>query len=563
MRRRLVAGLAYVRLHPIRLATGAYAATASVIGCWSLLVMLRASVSSGADSLWVFSFAHDLLHGIPVRGWRLPGAPIYFPELLSVVSSSGLGFSVHTSLLVHGFVSWLLIGAGIHGGLRLGGLGHAQALRFALGTLLVYVLVHCGSSRLAVFQYPFSHGGATLGTFFGLLYIGGGLQRGFGTRGWCCASACLGLLCASDRSILAQFVAPALLVAVVFLALRWVPRRRLVAALGLLLLGPLLGWLSTLLIRGLVGIRPFRVEARFSWDAAGPALSRLFDQLGQLAADAPLVAASVLVPAGLMVWRAHALVLELREARRTGGTEAARVTAECWIACAGLATLLATLGAVVAADVWSQRYILPVLVLPLALAVIVCARRLPRLPGGVTRALELALLALVVLTSKKAESRARRPEDKLYDPRRACFDTYLAEEGLHAGYAEYWHVRPPMVLGHTPVTLAQVRGRLRPRRWADNVFWYTRGYWPSEPRRPHFDFVTVARLDTHWLEQRFGAPRTKHSCFGDQLWVYDRPDDLEFRNYLRSDAARKTGDHDQWWEDARWAGRRERVRSSV
>jgi hypothetical protein len=55
-------------------------------------------------------------------------------------------------------------------------------------------------------------------------------------------------------------------------------------------------------------------------------------------------------------------------------------------------------------------------------------------------------------------------------------------------------------------------------------------------------------MDKPWLVERFGAPREQHTCFGLEIWVYDRPEDLEFRNYLRTNVARETGDHDGWWD---------------
>ncbi|HVZ35649.1 MAG TPA: hypothetical protein VG963_24655, partial [Polyangiaceae bacterium] len=103
----------------------------------------------------------------------------------------------------------------------------------------VYLLLHCAAPLLQPFEYPYSHGGALLVGILGLLYIAQGFEHGFGRRSWLSIALCLALSCASDRLILVQFVAPALLIVLSFLACGARPRARLHGALGLLLLGPL------------------------------------------------------------------------------------------------------------------------------------------------------------------------------------------------------------------------------------------------------------------------------------------------------------------------------------
>ncbi|MEO8183076.1 MAG: hypothetical protein ABI895_29960 [Deltaproteobacteria bacterium] len=550
MRYNLARAYAFVHARAKQLAAGAFYTIAAAVTVWGLLVMLRGQLPDHADGLWVVSFAHDVLHGIPLRGWRLPGAPVYFPELFSVLVSSGLGFGTRSSLLIHAVCSWLLLAGGIYWGLRLGGVGVARALRIGFAVLLVYVLLHSGSSLLQPFEYPFSHGGVVLVGFFGLLYIAHGLERGFELRAWLVAVFFLGLSCASDRAILAQFVAPALLVVMMFLALSAGLRHRLFWALGLLMLAPLLGQLTTVLIRWSIGVSPGGYHSRYGWVRSARTLLRVYDDLQHLALDRPLLAASVLLPVLFLSWRALAAVCAGVRSRRAGASNGGSVTAESWLSCAGIAVLVSTLGAVVAANVWdgpaSFRYLLPVFLLPLALGVIVAGPSHLRLGSGWARLFELTLLFLLVLVATRTERRIPRRLATLDSPSRACLDSYLTEAGLYAGYAEYWSARPTMLLGQAGVTLAQVTGRLAPKWWADNRFWYTRGF-SSGRDRPRFSFVITQRLDVRWLGERFGPPRVEHHCFGFEVWVYDRPEDLEFRNYLRSGVARATTATGGWW----------------
>jgi hypothetical protein len=531
----------------MRLVEGAYYVTAASITTWGLLVMLRGQLPDDADGLWVVSFAHDMWQGVPLRGWRVPGAPIYFPELFSVLVSAGLGFGIRWSMLIHGACSWMLMGLGIYWGVRQGRVSPAQALRVAFLALLVYLLLYCESRLLQPFEYPFSHGGAALVSFFGLLYLGHGLERGFGLPTWLIALACLGLSCASDRVILAQFVAPALFVVLLLFALRSAARRRLFWALGLLILGPLLGVLLSMLIHWGFGIGSGRLSGLVR---SGGILLRLLDDMQQLAVEQPSIAASVLLPVLYLCWRATAAVRQEVRSRRPGASEGSSVRVEHWLAGAGLAVVLSTLAAVVATSRWdgpaSFRYLLPVFLFPPALAIILAAPSYSNVTSGRARLLELTLLFVLVLVGVRTERLIPRQRSSLLSPARSCLDSYLKETGLRAGYAEYWSARPQMLLGQAGVTLAQVTGRLAPKVWADNRFWYTRGFSP-EHGRPRFSFVVTKALDQGWLGARFGPPHVEHQCFGLEAWVYDRPEDVEFRNYLRGAVALATGDDPDWW----------------
>jgi len=225
--------------------------------------------------------------------------------------------------------------------------------------------------------------------------------------------------------------------------------------------------------------------------------------------------------------------------------------AEWWLACGGVAVLGATVGAVIVTQVWAgwenHRHIIPLFVIPPALAVILWSPRLRVLPAGVARTFEVSLALVATLLMKQSAKASPPYSPTLYTPKYACLDRLAEEQGLHAGYSEYWRSRDTMVLSRRGLTVAEVNWRLMPRRWANNAFWYSRGYWGRE-RPPEYDFIITSMMDKPWLTERFGAPHAQHTCFGLEIWVYDRPEDLEFRNYLRTVAARETGDHDGWWD---------------
>ncbi|HVZ31389.1 MAG TPA: hypothetical protein VG963_03130, partial [Polyangiaceae bacterium] len=328
------------------------------------------------------------------------------------------------------------------------------------------------------------------------------------------------------------------------------PRARLWQALALIIVAAVAGGVLTLSVRWRSGLGPGSVHPHLSIAASLATLRRVCDDFEALGMDRPYFGASMLLPALLLAWRLLGELgtrwLDPSKARAESISVTGSLPADVWFAATGLATLAATLAAVVVSNVWSQRYVLPVYVLPLAFGVIVGVPLRSSLPRAWFRAFELGTLFVGVVIARRTDRQTLHSKASLQSSTRSCLDHYFAEQGLSAGYAGYWQARPQMLLGRTPVTLAQVHGRLQPHDWASNTYWRTRGYSP-ELGPPRFSFAIDAGLDEHWLEQRFGAPRARHSCFGQQIWVYDRPQDVEFRNYVRSDSALETGDRDHWW----------------
>jgi hypothetical protein len=119
-----------------------------------------------------------------------------------------------------------------------------------------------------------------------------------------------------------------------------------------------------------------------------------------------------------------------------------------------------------------------------------------------------------------------------------------------------------MTNGRTHVSMSEVNQRFEPRRWLNNAHWYLQGYWPTQEAPVRNDFVITTGLDAGWIKDRFGTPRSVMPCFGSELWIYDRPSDVEFRNYVRSFAARTTRNHKGWWE-IDLAGRRKHPKGAV
>ncbi len=545
------------------IASCAFYAPAALVLFLNLQTMLRATQALHSDGLWVFSFAHDLMSGTPIHGWKPSALPLYFPELASVLTWRSLGFSVRATMMIHGTASWLLIGSGVWWGTRLCGLAGPQALTSAFFVLLANQFLHCGHDLVATFHNPFSHGGSTLGLFLGVIFVGHGLRDGYGTTRAVVGAVCLALLVASDLLIIAQFILPAALGLVLFGLLSWAPRRRLFESLGILAIGLLGGRLITLAIRSSTGLVPQALPTDYTWAAARLTFLRLTQDMVLLGGERPLLLIGTLLPVVLLV---RAVLTCGAQRWHHPGTLDGVALARWWMACMSVMTLGATLGAVVLTHSWfglaSHRYLLPLLVLPIAFATIVLAPRLFPLPRGVVRTVEVGLLLMATVAAKRnalPDAASASPERPQY----VCLGQYAKQLGLQAGLAQFWQARPSTLLSAAAFTINQVDARWQPYFWLNNAFWYSRGYWPDGKRQLSYDFTVINGLDTAWIAERFGTPRVNHSCFDLEIWVYDRPTDVEFRNYLRTYAARATGDQQGWSEATAFVSPSDGPRKSI
>jgi hypothetical protein len=121
------------------LQTLAFYMPSAVIAGFALMTMIRRTMTFDADGLWLFSFVHDIRAGTPLGGWVMPGAPLYFPELVSVFTWTSVRLSPGETLLVHGVISWVLLACTIAWALRLAGSRWPFALDAAFLALLLYM----------------------------------------------------------------------------------------------------------------------------------------------------------------------------------------------------------------------------------------------------------------------------------------------------------------------------------------------------------------------------------------------------------------------------------------
>lgn len=148
----------------------------------------------------------------------------------------------------------------------------------------------------------------------------------------------------------------------------------------------------------------------------------------------------------------------------------------------------------------------------------------PLLAGGVIVA------GILILPQARALPRAelRLP----YPNYSRCLDRLASEQDLHVGYGDYWSSRHLTMLSRRGLTINQLQlVHLTPESWVNNRERYARG--ERSARYPRYDFILLGFFNRAELLARFGPPAGERRCDGVPILLYNRPEDLAFRNFVR------------------------------
>lgn len=115
-----------------------------------------------------------------------------------------------------------------------------------------------------------------------------------------------------------------------------------------------------------------------------------------------------------------------------------------------------------------------------------------------------------------------------------CIDDQSREHRFTTGFAHYWQARPLTLLSKAGVHAAPVEDRLVPRHWVNSL----------DDFHQDFDFALIDtvmtapayRVNDTFLQEYFGAPNSVTTCGTNLIYIYNRPEDILFRDYARFQA---------------------------
>lgn len=113
-------------------------------------------------------------------------------------------------------------------------------------------------------------------------------------------------------------------------------------------------------------------------------------------------------------------------------------------------------------------------------------------------------------------------------------DSIIGKYNLHNGIADYWNANYLTQLSRKDRRINQVLGNLWPYFWINNIHWYVDYHSKGPSPFLHYDFIVTDRLNKEIIHERFGEPAHVESYMNSEIYVYNRPEDVAFRNYLHA-----------------------------
>jgi hypothetical protein len=145
-----------------------------------------------------------------------------------------------------------------------------------------------------------------------------------------------------------------------------------------------------------------------------------------------------------------------------------------------------------------------------------------------------ALGLLLIASPSLPKVRALAAYGDYYPPLVACLDANAPRYGLRSGIAQYWQARPIEMLSRRNLQAVTIRPDLTPWHWLGSLDWYNRDIDFAVVDNSPLGDIFSARAST--LAESFGPPATVFSCGDSDIYVYNRPGDTAFQEYLRQTA---------------------------
>jgi hypothetical protein len=202
------------------------------------------------------------------------------------------------------------------------------------------------------------------------------------------------------------------------------------------------------------------------------------------------------------------------------------------------ATIIAPAVSALWINILTIRYTLPVLLLPWFLLTL-CIPPRWKLTGPILWT--AAGVVLMTATAMNGEIWDLRPTFEIpYPDEVRCLDNMASEVNLRAGLSGYWPAKRITMLSRRGLTVNQIDAGLAPYHLSNNRWWYRGPKVRDAVEFPRYSFAVVDDLDRELVRSRFGPPAAERRCDPYTIWVYNRPSDVAFRNFLREAAVRDT-----------------------
>src|SRR5579883_1943660 len=509
--------------------------------------------SFSSDHLYCLHFCDDLIHGRDLRGWHLPAAPYLFPDMAILSALALVTSDTATVFLLYSIVQYLLMFAVLWAIFRL--INFTRSASFTTASLgLSLLLAACFHPdyeiRSLLLLNPGNHMACHLVGLAATALVLHSLIKGFH---WLPAGL-LVLVCSlcafSDHLLIAQFLVPIAVTALLLALCRLVSFRRAMMTTALLGSAALLAMTKQRVLSRL-GLVPMRLTMSYQWPGLD-ALNEFASIFWESFRDQWLMlvvivlhltcALSVILLGVRLVWRAR------RGAEYSQGASLGMRPNCPMILFVVLVLLLAPLCNAAVLMIAKMvnistlyRYLYTWLQLPF-LFIAMWPRLFPWRPA--VRLVPIAIAAVVLFRVITFPDPLPIDHfDARYPPLARALDEMVRKHGRLRGFAEYWRAREMHYLTHERVDVLPILS------WGLPWFHGTNpNAFLSDDRReltiPDYHFVVVPTSgepgpDPEHIQSRYGRPVEIIAVEGYEIWRYEKMENRQLDLFLRAQLAQR------------------------
>jgi hypothetical protein len=491
-----------------------------------------------SDALFLPSLYKDVfVDKIDWRGWVLPRAPYFFPDMLLYFFLNYLSGSFMSTIVIFSFLQVACLALSF---LYLFGMevDSQTALGAPVIYLFVFVLLSTTHKSWAPVSAPLllsaHHAGCFIMSITALALL---LRRITIQRSHIATSFLLSaitVLCVvSDQMYLIEFTVPAIICLVIIGYFRLIPQRKTFLIIGLLSLSALLG----LVIYYLMSLWPEgQSYGGISMNTISVGVSKFGNDLHRLwHSSAPILMFSWLGAALILLIAFEVMLVRIRAGKDRLSDSAKSNLSTYFLILFALICASTVIIVVIFSGNFSDRhhhrYLLSGWLLPLCTAAIILVRAGLQYPHVMRLINGFILVTLTIWlgVSSWCHVDINSPIIPAFYPDSVrCLDEIALRKDLKLGLADYWNARQCTMLSRQKIRVLQVgeTGNIRP--WINNLKWYL-GKFENGPGQLQYSFIIVDRLDEKEIRLKFGPPAEIIACCDIKIWVYGNSLDRIFR----------------------------------
>ncbi len=486
-----------------------------------------------SDTLYLPALYQDLFTNYDISGWKLTPTPYFFPDMVIYFILNALTNNFHLAIAAYGMLQSLLFMAGllILSNQLFGFRKVVHSLFLFVGTIF-FLLLATGNYYIFLFILQSAHHFSvvliTPVAFTLVLQI---IENRSNTtlNTWLLVMLSI-LAVASDIIYASQFLIP-VMGSIFFLALLSIIPFRRMMLLNFWLASSIPG--GMILTKIIIRYEDISHYTEISQKRITESGLNFLVWLKDFSASYPFLSLLWISFMFLVIWLLISFLKKLFSPKQTINTTL--LLTDAFFLLVVVTSLVIVLVSGNFENAYSTRYLIPVLIIPIFFGWPFFIAGANSLLTILEKHYGMFVLSVVLgLTPFFMVPVQRIPAlSELSDYRPSfvrCLDEKTRQKGIRNGLAHYWQAKYSSLLSKNNLHIVQVDPYVSPYHWINNLNWY----------QADFEFVIIDKnasiqykIDETRVINRFGQPASTFDCEGSTIFVYNRPEDIQFQKQFK------------------------------